>query len=869
MPIQHDRRHTFTQWLKARREALGLTQDALAERLGYASPTIQKVERGERRPSHELATRLAEALEIPEPERPRFLQLARARPAEPGEADAEAPPTPRPPAVPHLPAPPAELIGREAERAALCKQLREGGRHLLTLLGPGGIGKTSLALQVAADLAADPTPFADGAAMAPLAPIATAADVPGVVAEALTLPLQGSRSPADQLLDALQGRRVLLVLDNCEHLLVPGEVEALLGLIRRLLAGSPGLSLLVTSRERLGIPEEWVVTLAGLEVPPADTGPRVERAAAVRLFLARMERVAPKRPLSPEDRALIAHICRRLEGTPLAIELAAAWTRALTPHEIAAELDRALDFLTHTDRTAPARHHSLRATLDYSWRRLDVAEQRALACLSVFQGGCEREAAWEVAGASLPILGGLIDKSLIRAEAAGVVTRYTLHELVRQYATEQLSADPAERRATEARHIAYYAALLQRSLTAQSAWASREAWVMLMRNLDNVRAAWLSAAAAGNTRTLLAMARGMMLLYGIYGSTVDAAGLFAWAASVLREAGDGEATDMVTARGVLLGYQGFFLNGAGRTGEALPALEEGRSLLQAAGDEQALANLLVSLGSANLYAARFEAALACYTQAARLTETSDRFTHLWATLFLGVAALLTGDLPAAERVLQDNVEAWRAMGLERGLSNALVLLGETLRLGGRVAEAEALVREGLQIAATTRDGGSLGIALRELGALAVERGELEEAHYLFAESYESLYARHDYAVAGRSRAMLVRVEIARGDLAAASAGCGHLLRLARAGMKIMLPEAAYGLALLRVAEGDDLAAWQILGALTHTPGEHDTLQRVAALRDALHDRLSPEQRAAFRAPTVEGLQVWVEGALGIRGDVKR
>ncbi len=287
---------------------------------------------------------------------------------------------------------PLDLVGRMAERALLTEHLRAGGRRLVTLLGPGGIGKTSLALRVAADLAASPA-FADGVAVALLAPVATADDVPIAIAASLGVPLQGARPALEQLVDALRDQELLLVLDNLEHLLRPGDGEALTALIARLLAEVPGLRVLATSRERLRLRDEQVLDLGGLALPASDSGPRVERSEAVRLFVERAQRVSPAFALSAESRTVVAQICRRLEGMPLAIELAASWTRALAPHEIAEEIERSLDFLSGADRDTPARHRSMRAALDHSWQLLDNNERRALAQLSVFRGGWDRDAA--------------------------------------------------------------------------------------------------------------------------------------------------------------------------------------------------------------------------------------------------------------------------------------------------------------------------------------------------------------------------------------------------------------------------------------------------------------------------------------------
>jgi predicted ATPase/DNA-binding NarL/FixJ family response regulator len=767
---------------------------------------------------------------------------------------------------------PVELVGRATERAMLAEQLRAGDQRLVTLLGPGGIGKTSLALRVAADLAAGPA-FADGVAVALLAPVATVADMPIAVAAALGLPLQGARPALEQLLDALRDQALLLVLDNLEHLLRPGDGEALTALIARMLAEVPGLRVLATSRERLRLRNEQVLDLGGLALPANDAGPRVERSEAVRLFVERARRVAPAFALSAESRVAVAQICRRLDGMPLAIELAAAWTRALAPHEIVAEIDRSLDFLSGADRDMPARHRSMRAALDHSWQLLDEAERHTLAQLSVFRGGWDRDAAAAVVRPAVPgdsptfpalphkvtliaHLAALIDRSLLRSVAAAGATRYTLHELVRQYAAERLADDPDEQQATQARHTAYYADLLQRSLTMQAGQVSPEAWATLIQNIDNLRAAWMQAATLGDAATLLAMARNFNLLYDVQGWIHDGIVLFERAAEALRPLGAAAAI----ARGVILGWQGYLLVRAGRPAAARPLLAKGVAIVRAAGSTEGLAHLLLHLGTVEMYAADFAAANTYHSQAVQLAETTgDSFTRLWAVFLQGNTALFTGDLATAEQNIVACRDTWRGQNFGRGIGASLLLLGETARVGGRPAEANALIRECLRVASATRDIPTVATGLRELGALALDRGELAEASYFLTEGYESLRALGDLIYTGRCRSLLVRLDVLRGNHATARQGCAEILRTVPQGAGILLAEAAYGLALVLAAEGSDIEALAILLALANIPGEYDTLQRAARQRADLERRIDAGQRAAAQAlADSQDLALWLE-----------
>jgi predicted ATPase/DNA-binding NarL/FixJ family response regulator/transcriptional regulator with XRE-family HTH domain len=866
---------SFGSWLRARRTELHLTQAALAERAGCAADVLRQFEAEVKRPSVQLAERLADALDIPAAERVSFIQAARGEQPARGARQDAVPATLTPPVrQPHVPKPQIELIGREAERNALRVRLRTGSHRLVTLVGPGGIGKTSLALQVAADLAADPA-FADGAAVVLLAPLAVANDLPAAIVEALGESLQGPRSAEEQLVALLRERAILLVLDNCEHLLGPGDGKIFAQHVRHLLDSAPGLHVLATSRERLRLRDERLVTLGGLELPLADSGPKVERADAVRLFVDRAQRVAPDFFIGTENRSAVAQICRRLEGLPLAIELAASWTRVLTPGEIAAELERSLDFLAAAEHDLPERHRSLRAALDHSWQLLDAHERAALARLSVFHGGFDLAAAAAVLSFEfsvvsstqhneqiktqnsklLPLLASLVDKSLVqRAELRGSA-RYSLHELVRQYAEERLARDEAEQSAATRRHAAYYSSLLQSSIAAQTGGASPEALASLTRNIDNVRAVWIRSATAGDTTTVLAMARNLMILYDMTGRVLDGAALFERAATMLRAGG----VTAGAALGVTLGNQGYYVQLANPSAGAL-LLEEAIALLEAAGDNARRAQFLVHLGTVEIAAARLAAA----TERNRLAEqlasaTGDQLTRLWAIFYQGVIELYLGNHSAAEQHLTRCLNDWRHQGFNRGATSALSWLSEVARQSGQLAEAAAFAREGLQISSTAHDMPGLARSLRELGALALDRHDLGEAHYLLAESCTMFRAMGGPWAYGRSRSLLVRAEVAQGQHASARQGCTELLRLARNGALIMLPEAGYGMSLILLAEGNSAEALAVLGAIVGLPGEQSTLALAAGLRGEIEARLDAGARALYKQPArTEHLIAWLE-----------
>jgi predicted ATPase/DNA-binding CsgD family transcriptional regulator len=750
----------------------------------------------------------------------------------------------RPPAV-------MELFGREAERATLVARLRDGARPLVTLMGPGGVGKTSLALRVAADLAADPA-FPDGVAVAQLAPLDNANDVAPALAECLGVSLQGARPAEEQLLAALHGRRLLLVLDNLEQLLTPGEAPTLTALLLGLMEGVPGLRILATSRERLNLSDEQVVAVEGLTLPRADAGPQADRAEAVQLFVDRAQRVRPGFTLSHANRAAVVQLCRQLEGFPLAIELAAACVRMLTPQEIVAELDRSLDLLTSLSRDRPERHRSLRAVLDHSWRLLSDTERTMLARLSVFRGGCERDTAAVVAGADLAVLAALLDKSLLRHQVVDGVTRYSLHELVRQYAALHLAEDPAVQREVEQRHIAAYAALLQRCIDDQTDRSAPENWAALARNSDNVRVAWTRAVDAADEAALPILVRGITVLYSNRGWYREGATLFERAAQSLQQAG---ASD--TVRGMILGRQGYFLLWSGRPAEGAALLAQSGALLETSDETDGYAYVRLQLGTVALNAGRLAEAQNHYATATRLTADHNPYTHQWAAFSEGIVVMCSGDFDAAERQFSASLAVWRSQGFQRGEAMALGMLSEVARHTGRLDTAASYGRECLRIGSVTQSRRTIASALHNLGAVALERGDTDEACYLLSESCDILRDLEDWWSYSRSRAPLVQTQVRRGELLAAWQGCGELLRIAHESNRLALAEVVYGLALVRVAEGRDDEAEHVLAALDRVPGEHATLRQAAALRDGLKRR-STQQPAAWSPPLAEDLLPWLE-----------
>ncbi len=522
----------FGPWLKRRRRTLDLTQEDLAARAFCSVNTERKIEAGDLMPSKELALALARALEITHTAQEEFVRFARTRGAKatPDAFAERAPDTAR--IVPlhaadatgtsaarkfRPPAPLTGMVGREHDTTVVERVLGMPATRLVTLTGPPGTGKTRLAIEVAQDVQDD---FEHGAAFVRLVPVRRGALVESAIAEALDLSVPVETTAGDALRTFLRDKRLLLVLDNWEHLLDAANVPV------ELLQAAPGLKILATSRERLRVYGEREIQIAPLGVPASDALPKwdaLEGYSSVQLFVERAQQVKPAFSISPENAEAVARLCVGLDGLPLAIEMAAARVKWETPQALLPQLARRLETLRGRERDADPQQQTLRGAMDWSYDLLDETERRVLRCAGVFQGGFTREAAERVCGvpqSMLPenaasrdvgeVLESLIEKSLVKQEQdEGGGTRYLLLETVREYALERLTA-AGEADAARERHLRFVYELAQSMGTNMARVESAQVFGALKREQENVRAALEWALGARRDRDALNLAAALV-----------------------------------------------------------------------------------------------------------------------------------------------------------------------------------------------------------------------------------------------------------------------------------------------------------------------------------------------------------------------
>lgn len=374
-----------------------------------------------------------------------------------------------------LPAQSTRFVGRRQELRELMGQLHQPDCRLLTLMGIGGTGKTRLALELAQQVQGS---FTDGVRFVPLAALDSAEGVVSSLVQSLGLKLAPSRDPWAQLLDYLSNKRVLLVLDNFE------QVMAANGLVAEILQRSQDLKLLVTSRESLKLSGEWLFDVQGLSYPGSGKAQPPESYDAVQLFVNGVKRVAPQLVLEQSDLDTIAQLCRKLEGHPLAIELASSWARIMPIGRIAQELEHGYDLLQTDLADLPERQRNLRAILDKTWASLSEKKRQTLARLSVFAGGCTLEAAEQVTETHFSILLSLVNESLLKRLSS---TRFGLHELLKQYLREKLEQNPTATQQAAGQHANFFLHRLEQAQTSYHRLDYSASHLELMQDLDNVR----------------------------------------------------------------------------------------------------------------------------------------------------------------------------------------------------------------------------------------------------------------------------------------------------------------------------------------------------------------------------------------------
>jgi predicted ATPase/transcriptional regulator with XRE-family HTH domain len=836
---------TFGEALRHYRMAAALSQEALAGRAGLSHDAIQALERGRRAaPRPQTLALLAEALGLNPAERAALIAAA-------GGGQAPAPPVPARamarPACFTLPLPPTALVGRESEEKAVRRLLgdplteTEGtpGARLLTLVGAGGVGKTRLALAVATALQ---SAFVDGVAFVDLAPVHAPALVPATLARALGLVELGGQDAGESLVAYLRPRQLLLLLDNMEHLV------AVAPLVAALVQSSPRLVVLVTSRAALRVRGEQRFPVPPLATPLPHLAPdEIARSPAVQLFVARAQAAQPDFALSAENATAVAEICARLDGLPLALELAASWIRLLPPPDLLARLERRLMLLTSGARDLPARQRTLRDTLAWSYDLLSASEQRLFARLAVFQGGRTMEAIEAVCGVDEPedLLAGLellIEKNLLmRAEqgrhegdhAAAPLDepRFVMLATIHDYARERLEAS-GEAPELHRRHAAYFLTLAERAEAALQ--GAEQAWwlAQLEHEHANLRVALRWAVASGEIALGLRLAAAVWRFWLAHGHLSEGRG---WLEQLLALAGAASAGTAAVRARALAGV-GWLAHRQNDFEHAAAWLEESVALYRTLGQTAGIADVLINRGLVAHAQGDYARAATLLEEAVALRRAAGGGAGLGtAVAWLGLIAREQGDYARSAALYEECLAIHRALDDRGGAATALLGLSDIARDQGDATRAERYGTESLALFRELGERWGSACSLNNLGLAAAQRGNLVRATALLEESLALFRA---LGIAGSIAEELIglgRVLVAQGEVRRAATLLAEGLRLVlAAGPRWLVAAGLEGLAEAGAAGGEAARAARLLGT-------------AAALRATMGAPLRPADRPGYHS----------------------
>lgn len=620
----------------------------------------------------------------------------------------------------NLPAHPTPFIGREAELAEIERLCADPNCRLLTLTGPGGVGKTRLALQAASQKIDQ---FHHGVYLVQLASLDNPDLIPSAIGEALRINFYSQVDPRQQIQDYLREKQILLILDNFEHVL-SGAVT-----LSGLLASAPRLKILATSRQRLNLQGEWVLEVEGMPYPQPGIEPSLETYDSILLFLTIAERVYPDFSLTREDKPYILRICQLVQGSPLGIELAASWVRSLTPREIAEEIERNLDFLETNLRDVPDRHHSLRAVFDYSWALLSKEEQRMLCKLSVFQSGFDREAARYAAGASLASLTAAVDRSLLRRTPAG---RYEMLDTMRQYAEKRLLELPEDWTRTHNLHSEYYLGYLGRRQADLDGPRQVEALQEIRVEIENLRSAWDWALSQQNRLALQKASGAMFSFFEMRGRFKEGEELFARAQRAL-QARTWPAAEIFTSR--ILARLGWFAFRIGDYPRGRRSLEESLAIARQQDSSEDIAFALLYLGSLAQMLGDFSKAQTLLSESLERYQALNRPSEVAsAEHTLGWVTCEIGDYDEARCLLEASLEEFKRIGNPWGTARVLNSLGNLANRLNETRDARRLREQSLAISRQLDDWRGVAVALNNLSDIAVSEGNLTESQRLLEEA---------------------------------------------------------------------------------------------------------------------------------------
>jgi predicted ATPase/class 3 adenylate cyclase len=766
----------------------------------------------------------------------------------------------------NLPVQLTTFVGREKEITEIKQALND--HRLITLTGSGGTGKTRVCLQVAADLIDH---FDHGVWFVELAPLSHPELIPQTILSVIGISNQPGKTSMERLQEYLRKKKLLIILDNCEHL-----IEASAKVTNELLNAAPDLKILASSREALGVQGELSYPIPSLSMPDINHLPDIEQLSqyeAVQLFLDRARLVDPHFSLDKNNAPFIAQICTRLDGIPLAIELAAARIKMMSVEQISARLDDRFRLLTGGARTALPHQQTLRAMIDWSYNLLSENQRLLLRRLSVFAGSWTLEATEEVCVGDeiesyeiLDLLTQLINKSLVLVEeqSQSRETRYRMLETIREYAASHLQSDPQDDFRTHELHSNYYAAQLEQWGEKIASPRQMETLAEMDAEIDNMRLAWNWMVTHRQIANIQKSLRSLWRFHDIRGRFQDGLVLMRQAATVLQTLEETEAdrdAEHSIVLGRVLAQQGYFCAYLGQYEEAHEVFQQSLTLLRARADRAALAFTLVVLGYMKTRLGEFKEARQHVEESLSLNRAlGDHDLMVYCLVTLSYIYLSQGAYQKAYQLSSEGLTICRdILGDPLATEHCLLSLSAAASYLGQYTEAKRWAEESLQIGKTLNHRSGIGDSLRWLGLINHKLGETERAEELLRQSISQFREIGDRTLIADA---LIELGAVRRDLGAESQAKQYLLEALRTALETQTNhtavQALLEIAALETREGDkELALELVTYCLQHSFTTREVTDRAESTRAELVTQLTPQQikaaEARAQAKTLENL----------------
>lgn len=774
----------------------------------------------------------------------------------------------------NLPIQTTPFLGRENELKEIMGLLEDSKCRLITLVGPGGIGKTRLALQAAAENIED---FDQGVYFIPLDPLTSVEFLVGTIAQAIKFSFSGKEDEKTQLLNYLKEKEILLILDNFEHL-VEGA-----GIISEILNKSESVKIIVTSRELLNLKGEWLVQLDGMEIPKGEKID-VEGYSAVQLFLYNARRISSNISFSDEDRQFVVRICQLVGGLPLGIEIASSWLRSLSCREISQEIEKNIDFLSTSLRDMPERHRSLRAVFDYSWNLLSKQEKDVFMRMSVFHGGFTRDAAEKIADISLPSLTTFIDKSLLRRNPSG---RYEMLDIIRQYAGNKLDEFKDKRISLLNAHCSYYSSILSQKEKDIDNGKELEVLDFMKIEVKNIRSAWNWAVENKRIKDLGKMLYCLSAFYDMQGLYEEGRQIFEEVADIQKEKLDSD--DNWIFYGKALAYVANFCYHLGVYDKVQKVLKESIKILDKYDVKKEMAFSFHTMGRSNALLGNYDEAMEYCTSALKLYESIDckkgiadslnaigviyYYKRDWdnaekyykksqdigkqigyrkgvatAVGNTGLVAWGKGELEKAKEMLEVGLETDKELNDRRGIANTYHNIGLVYKTMGDFESARKYYEKALSMRREMGDRMGMGISLNNLGNLGGRSVDYDEAKKYHREAIKIRKEMGDSMGVAQSLSNLAQVFTSAGEHEKAKEHYREALMAAvDSGEQFIIKESLLGIAQYLNFEGEEKRGYEIMSFLMdYGQDDEDFVERVENEIKGIESKLSDEYKEKIK-----------------------